>query len=138
MSARRIVLDTNVLLSRILWPPSMPGRAVVRAVDTGTILVSDALVAELIDVLARPKFAALVDPDDARAFAQALGGIAERVELTAHVAVCRDPQDDHVLALAVSGRADLIVTGDADLLVLDPFRGIPILTPRAFLDGAGG
>lgn len=105
MSARRIVLDTNVLLSRILWPPSVPERAVVRAIDTGTILTSDT---------------------------------AERIELTAHVAACRDPQDDHVLALVVSGRADLIVTGDADLLVLDPFRGIPILTPKAFLDGAGG
>ena len=82
--------------------PLRPRAGRTQVVETGTILVSDALVAELIDVLARPIFADLVGPDDARAFAQALGGIAERVEVTAHVAVCRDPQDDHVLALAVA------------------------------------
>ena len=130
----RVVLDTNVLLSRILRPASAPARAVRMAVDHGTVLVSDTLVAELVGVLARPKFAALVDPRDARAFVQALGGIAERVALTAHVEACRDPRDDHILALAVSGRADAIVTGDADLLVLNPFRGIRIVTPHEFVD----
>ena len=130
----RVVLDTNVLLSRILRPASAPARAVRVAAERGTVLISDALVTELVGVLARPKFAVLVDPQDARAFVQALGGIAERVPLTAHVEACRDPRDDHVLALAVSGAADAIVTGDADLLVLNPFRGIQIVTPQAFVD----
>jgi predicted nucleic acid-binding protein len=50
--------------------------------------------------------------------------------------VCRDPTDDKFLELAVNGQADVIVSGDADLLVLSPFRKIPIIAPAAFLQGA--
>jgi uncharacterized protein len=49
------------------------------------------------------------------------------------VTVCRDPDDNKLLEIAVVGRADCLVTGDEDLLVLDPFQGIPILTPAGFL-----
>lgn len=60
---------------------------------------------------------------------------AEQVS-PAHLAkrVCRDPDDDWILATAVAGSADLIVTGDKDLLVLRRFQGIPIVTPRGFLE----
>ena len=54
---------------------------------------------------------------------------AQLVEITESIRACRDPKDDQVLELAVCGRADWIITGDADLLVLDPFRGIRIVTP---------
>ena len=57
----------------------------------------------------------------------------ELVEITTSVTACRDDKDNKFLELAVSGNAD-IVSGDEDLLVLNPFRGIPILTPRNFLD----
>ena len=53
--------------------------------------------------------------------------------ITESIRVCRDPRDDQVLELAVCGRADRIITGDADLLTLDPFRGIRIVTPTDFL-----
>jgi len=134
MSPERIVLDTGVLVSRILKPRSIPGLAVTMASHRGVILVSEGLVAELLEVLARPKLSKYVDPADARAFVQALAGIAELVPVTAHVRACRDPDDDAILALALSGRADAIVTGDADLLTLDPFHGIPILSPRRFVE----
>ena len=55
------------------------------------------------------------------------------VNITEHIAACRDPKDDKFLELAVSGRADLIVSGDQDMLALNPFRGIPIVTPAAFV-----
>jgi predicted nucleic acid-binding protein len=58
---------------------------------------------------------------------------AELVTITARIAACRDPTDDKFLELAVNGHADLIVSGDADLLALNPFRGIPIVTPATFL-----
>ena len=135
MSTERIVLETGVLISRVLKPDSTAGRAASKALTDHTVLVSDELLAEFVAVLARPKFAALVAPNEVREILQALGGLAERVALTAHVAACRNPGDDHVLALAVSGAAKFIVTGDADLLVLDPFSGVRILTPRAYLDG---
>jgi predicted nucleic acid-binding protein len=54
--------------------------------------------------------------------------------VTTIVTACRDPDDDKILALAVSGQADIIITGDADLLVLDPFQGVRILAPRAYLE----
>ena len=58
---------------------------------------------------------------------------AEMVEIAETITDCRDAKDNKFLELAVSGKADCIVSGDADLLVLNPFRGIPILTPREFL-----
>jgi len=58
---------------------------------------------------------------------------AEWVDTDVKISACRDPKDDKFLELAVGGNADLIVTGDNDLLALNPFRGIPILTPDAFL-----
>ena len=60
---------------------------------------------------------------------------AEIVQIDEQIAVCRDPKDDKFLERAVNGRADVIVSGDADLLTLGPFRGIPVLTPAAFVQG---
>jgi predicted nucleic acid-binding protein len=61
---------------------------------------------------------------------------AEAVIITERIAACRDATDDKFLELAVAGGADAIVSGDADLLALDPFRGIPILTPAKFVRAA--
>ncbi len=56
------------------------------------------------------------------------------MEIQETVRVCRDPKDDKFLELAVNGRADCIVSGDDDLLVPNPFRGVDVLTPSDFLD----
>ncbi|MFM7344762.1 MAG: putative toxin-antitoxin system toxin component, PIN family [Tagaea sp.] len=134
MSNERVVFDSGVYVSRLLRPDSVPARAVSRALARAEILISDGLIEELADVLARPKFAAYIEPADAREFLQALGGIATRVEVTAHVRVCRDPKDDHILALAQSGQAAAIVTGDKDLPALDPLGAVRILSPREFVE----
>jgi len=60
---------------------------------------------------------------------------AELVPIAERIAACRDPRDDKFLEPAVSGHADLIVTGDRDLLTLNPFRQIPIVTPAIFVQG---
>jgi uncharacterized protein len=60
---------------------------------------------------------------------------AESVPMAERIAACRDPTDDKFLELAVNGHADLIVSGDSDLLALNPFRGIPIVTPAVFVQG---
>jgi len=57
---------------------------------------------------------------------------AERVQITERIVACRDPKDDKFLELAATGRADVIVSGDADLLALGPFRGILIVDPAIF------
>jgi putative PIN family toxin of toxin-antitoxin system len=125
----RVVVDTNALVSRLLLPGSVAGRAVRRLVDESQLLVSEALLTELARVLARPKFDRYVTLDERRDFIRLLGRIAVPVPILQRIRACRDPDDDMILELAVNGRADLIVTGDADLLALHPFMGIPIHRP---------
>jgi uncharacterized protein len=131
----RVVVDNNALVSRLLIPASVPGRAVRKAVDEARLLVSEATLEELADVLARPKFDPYVGIADRQEFLRLLGRVAELVPITFTVRACRDPKDDKFLELAINGRADLIVTGDRDLLELNPFRGIPIMTPAEYLAG---
>ena len=129
----RIVADTNVLISRLLLPNSVSGRAISRAVDAAQLMVSEATLAELADVAGRAKFDPYVSIADRQAFIRLLGGIAELVPIVRTVRACRDPGDDKFLEVAVNGRADLVITGDRDLLALDPFMGVSILTPAAYL-----
>jgi uncharacterized protein len=133
MARARIVVDTNTLVSRLLLANSVPAQAVRKAVGEARLLVSDATMTELADVLARPKFTAYVSLEDRQQFFRLLGRIAEMVPVVHTIRACRDPRDDKFLELAVNGEADLIVTGDEDLLALDPFRGIPIITPAAYV-----
>ena len=129
----RIVADTSVLVSRLLLPLSVPGQALRKAADNGIFLVSEATMNELADVLARPKFDRYISLSDRQQFLRLLGRIAEFVSIEYPVRVCRDPKDDKFLEVALSGRADLILTGDADLLALDPWKGIAILSPKEYL-----
>jgi putative PIN family toxin of toxin-antitoxin system len=126
-------MDTNVVVSAVLLPRSVPRQAFDRALEHGTILISPATVTELNDVLHRPRFNKYVHEDERLEFLATLVRDAELVEVTAVVTDCRDPKDNKFLERALSGQATTIVGGDEDLLVLHPFRGIPILTPQAFL-----
>ncbi len=129
----RFVFDTNVIISALLFVDSLPGRAFLRALDHGTILVSAALVGELSRVLGRDKFDRYVTGEERAVFLESLIRESDLIETTEVVQICRDPKDDRVLELGVSGNATYIVTGDDDLLVLNPFRGIGIVTPAQFL-----
>ena len=131
--AGRIVFDNNALISRLLLPRSVPGDAVSKAIEAGQLLVSEATLGELADVLARSKFAPYVTIHDRQQFIRLLGRVAEMVPITHTIRACRDPKDDKFLELAVNGGAQLIVTGDKDLLVLNPFREIVIITPAQYL-----
>ncbi len=130
---QRVVLDTNALISRLLLPGSIPAEAVRRAIADHTVLASDPTIMELADVLSRRKFDPYVAVDTRKQFLRLFGRIAEFVPILHVVRACRDAKDDKFLELAVNGTANLIVTGDDDLLALDPFRAIRIMTPAAFL-----
>lgn len=129
----RIVIDTNVYVSRLLLPNSTPGKAVVRA-WMETTLVSVETWTELRIVLRRAKLAKYIRADLTGPYLNHVWAVAEQVEIPSPIRACRDPRDDKFLEVAVHGRADLIVTGDADLLALHPFHGVGILTPAAYLD----
>jgi putative PIN family toxin of toxin-antitoxin system len=130
----RVVLYTNVLISAALKEKCMPGMAALMVERRGVLLKSLATEQQLFEVLALPYFASLIDPE-ARACLKKLMAAAELVTITERIAACRDPTDGKFLELAVNGYADLIVTGDADLIALNPFREIPIVTPAAFVQG---
>ena len=130
----RIVADTNLLVSRLLLPQSLPAQAVRKAVDEGQLLVSDATLAELADVLSRAKFDPYVSLEDRSDFIRVLNRVAERVIVTAPIKACRDSKDDKFLEVALNGKAKLILSGDRDLLALHPFRGVDILSPREYIE----
>ena len=133
MTRARVVIDTNVLVSRLILPQSLPAQAVRRAEQEALLLISEATMYELADVLARPRFDRYVSLDDRKSFLRRLGQIAESVSITQLVRECRDPKDDKFLEVALNGRADVIITGDADLLEMHPWRGIAILSPVGYL-----
>lgn len=134
MVRKRVVADTNVLVSRLLLADSVPGKAVRKAVDEAQLLVSDATLQELAEVLSRPKFEAWISQADKLEFFRLLSRIAEIVTVTYPVQACRDPKDDKFLEVAVNGQANLIVTGDKDLPALDPFHSVRIVTPVQYLE----
>lgn len=134
----RAVLDTGVVVSALLLPRSVPRQAFDLAAGRGRLLVSAATVAELDEVLHRPKFNKYLTEEERLEFLAALLRAAEVVEVEEAVTECRDPDDNKFLELAISGQATHLLSGDADLLALHPFRGIPILAPHDFLTAEQG
>ncbi len=130
----RYVFDTNTIVSALLFENSNPGRALQEATDRGALLLSLEIAEELAEVLRRNKFDRYVRRKIREEFLKALIQQAVFVEVTENIQACRDPKDDKFLELAVSGNATQVITGDRDLLALNPFRGISILTPKQFLE----
>jgi uncharacterized protein len=122
-----------VIVSAVLSPRSVPRQAFDLAFSIGTVLVSDSILVEIDDVLRRPKFERYVSEEERLQFLAKFVGDAMIIEVREVVTDCRDSKDNKFLELAVSGGAKCIVSGDADLLVLDPFRGISIVTPQIFV-----
>ncbi len=130
----RYVFDTNVVVSALLFNDSVPGRALFRALERGDLLMSDPLVQELRDVLSRDKFDRYLTREERERLLVAVIRQAQLVETSTPIRACRDRDDDAILELAVDGSASFVVTGDSDLLVLDPFRGVRIVTPSRLLE----
>jgi putative PIN family toxin of toxin-antitoxin system len=128
----RLVVDTNVFISAALKQASAPG-TVIRWLEAHDGLLKTAVTErELMAVLQRPRIAPKIAPRVFENLRRLFAG-AELVTIAERVTACRDPKDDKFLELAINGRADAIISGDADLLTLDVFRGIPIITPSAFI-----
>ncbi len=136
-SETRYIFDSNVIVSALLFHDSVPGQAFVRSLNHGTILLSQQLLEELNEVLSREKFNRYVTREEREQFLENLILESELLEITESVQVCRDPKDDHILDLAINGKALFVVTGDGDLLELNPFRGIQIVTPSRFVELIG-
>jgi uncharacterized protein len=130
----RFIFDTNAIVSAVLLRQSKSRQAFQAAKQTGTLLVSPETIAEMNEVLRRGTFEKYVSEALRVEFLAALLRDAELVEITKPIEACRDPRDDKFLSLAIRGHADCLISGDKDLLVLHPFRNIPILSPNQFLE----
>ncbi len=129
----RVVIDTNVWISRLLLADSLAAKAADKALARSDVMVSEATVEELADVLSRQKFDRYLSVHDRERFIRSLLQIATMVPVLSKVSDCRDPKDNRFLALAFDSESDSILSGDYDLLDLNPWRGISIVSPRTFL-----
>ena len=134
----RAVLDTNVLVSGLVAEEGAPRRILDAWLDGRyTLVTSLYLVEELIHVLSYPRIAKRLRLDEEELFA-ILAALFSKAEVTPgrlHLpGVTRDPKDDAVVACAKEGKADYIVSGDQDLLILGEYQGIRIVTPRQFVE----
>lgn len=131
----RVVADPNVLVSAVLTRTGPPALILDRWREGEfDLVVSPALLAELEDVLLRPKFLAKISESEARAYVDGLSADALTFsDPDEPNRVTSDPDDDYVVALAVAAGADLIVSGDAHLTGLVELP-IPVLTPREFME----
>lgn len=129
----RYVFDTNVIISALLFENSKPAQALRYALANGEVLLSIELIEELNEVLGRERFNRYVTSEAREEFLEALVERSVLVEIIENVQECRDPKDDKVLELALNGEAQYIISGDRDLLVLHPFRGVVVIAPDELL-----
>jgi len=131
--SKRFVVDNNILVSALLIKNSVSFQVISNIEERGVILYSEATILGLNQVLNRKKFVKYFTVEEKQAFIFKLLEKAELVEIEESINICRDPKDDKFLELAFGGKADFIITGDQDLLVLNPFRNIEIITANDFL-----
>ena len=130
---KNIVLDTNTLLSAALSEESVSFKAYQKAGKNFWITLSHKTLEEIEKVLFRPKFDKYLDDFSKTFFLAALKDNAIFIEPTETITDCRDPKDNKFLEIAVASNAPFIITGDDDLLVLNPYRDINILKSGDFL-----
>ena len=137
MARLRAVLDTNVIVSGVITPNGPPGQIITALREERFILIgSVAIASEVLDVLQRPKIQRKYPVADKlpEILALILGRQATIVAGEVLVASLSDPDDEAILATAVEGSADYLVTGDkTDLLILEEYQGTQVVTPVQFL-----
>jgi hypothetical protein len=136
--SRRVVLDTSTLVSASLRIGSIPYQALVKALSAWDVCASAETLAELEQVLDREKFDRYLDRFSRQEFVALMRRnvhlfAVPKADLMAVEPACRDPRDNQFLALALVAEADVVVSSDEDLLVLHPWRGIPVVTSAEFL-----
>ncbi|MBK1662537.1 putative toxin-antitoxin system toxin component, PIN family [Paracraurococcus ruber] len=128
-----IVFDTSTLVGAAIGRGSVPDQAVRYAFAADRVAMSEAMMTEVLDVLARPRLARFLDPDLRDEVLSLLDAFGVFFAPAERVTDCRNAKDNKVLELALAAGAELIISSDADLLVLHPWRGVHILRPAEYL-----
>lgn len=126
-----VVLDTNLWISMLLGK-RVGGLATHLYNPRLSVVSSVEQHEELRNTLEKPKFRNLLSETDRESLIKVYTDVALVVHVPKRVTVCRDPKDDFILSIALAGRADMIITGDKDLLELHPFRGVEIISYSEF------
>ena len=132
----RAVVDTNILISGVIKPEGATGEILRRLRDGEfALLYTEPLLAELAEVINRPRIRQKygLGSEDIETVLALILLRGEPIDPTRRVEICRDPKDNMILQAAVAGQADMITSGDFDLLSLREFAGMPIISPAVFL-----
>ena len=133
MKKYKAVVDTNIFVSAFLG--SKNAKLIVRDIFTEqfSLIMSHEQLQEIKTVLSRPKFDKYIHPHELDEFISLLSLKAIMPSNYGRITDCRDAKDNLILEAAIYGNADFIISGDEDLLVLNPYRWIQILSPVAFI-----
>jgi putative PIN family toxin of toxin-antitoxin system len=129
-----LVIDTNTFISAQLIDGSVSARAYDKALAIGRIAVSENVLSEYLEVLHRPKFDKYLSDQRRIDIIEKLLEVAISFKPITSVNICRDRKDNSFLELALSANAACLISGDSDLLVLHPFRSVPIMRAADFLE----
>lgn len=129
----RLIIDTNLLISAIIKPIIVPGKVLATSLQTGKLCFSVETQEEVSEVLMRNKFDRYMPENERMAKLETIFEYAVFFQPTETITACRDPKDDKFLSLALIAHPSFIITGDKDLLVLHPFRGINIVSAADFI-----
>ncbi|MDJ0616243.1 MAG: putative toxin-antitoxin system toxin component, PIN family [Calothrix sp. MO_192.B10] len=138
MNHNRVVIDTNVFISALLNPEGTPRKVINIAISQFLILQSEATYQELESRISKKKFDKYLEENDRFKFLLAVRNESLFIDIVHQTEICSDSDDNKFLELAVSGNASYIITGDKDLLILNTYQGIAIITPANFLSIAQG
>ena len=133
MKIDRVVIDTNIHVSAALIEDSTPARARNHALQHGRLIGTAETIDELVARLRSSKFDRYTSRAVREILIHRLQAVVDIVPVTQRIRACRDPRDDKFLEAAINGRASISITGDRDLLALNPFQGIVILSPSDYL-----
>jgi len=128
----RVVFDTNIFISALAVSGSQGEKAILKIIEgDDTLLLSKAIIDEVLSVLSA-KFSR--DREALSHVAIVLSELGELISPTRRISILRDEPDNRILECAVSGNADLIVTGDKDMLKLKSFEKVNIVSLKKYLD----
>ena len=129
----RLILDTNLWIS-FLISSKYEKLDELLFQQKMVLLFSQELLEEFIAVTKRPKIRKYISKDELDDLLETIDEVAEFVSVTSKISKCRDPKDNFLLSLAVDGKADYLLTGDKDLLVLEKMDNTEIKTISEFFD----
>lgn len=129
----RIIRDTNLWISFLISSKYTRLDSLLFT-HKCKLLFSQELLEEFIEVVKRPKLKEYISKNELEDLLETIDEIAEFVDVTSEVSMCRDPKDNFLLSLAIDGNADYLLTGDKDLLVLEKVEDTVIVEIAAFFD----